>query len=193
MATVTRKGRPIGVWAVSIALGVAFGCMRASPDRRRMADGSQWTAHNLDIKTFASYCYADDERNCLKYGRLYTRESARRACQMFGDGWRLPTEEEWRQLAKPYGGVHEDSASNGAAAFNTLLTGGSSGFNALLGGGRSQDGQYARLEAHGFYWTASECDSASAWFYNFGHGSKALYRQSAGEKERAFSVRCIRE
>ena len=48
-------------------------------------------------------------------------------------------------------------------------------------------------EAHGFYWTASESDGGNAWFYNFGKGRPALYRQSEGEKPRAFSVRCVRE
>jgi len=72
--------------------------------------------------------------------------------------------------------------------------GGSSGFNALLGGGRgSDDGQYARLEAHGFYWTASETDPVSAWFYNFGRGGQALYRQRGGKKQMAVSVRCIKD
>ena len=37
------------------------------------------------------------------------------------------------------------------------------GFDALLGGGRNaDDGQYARLEAHGFYWSASEGDPGGA-------------------------------
>jgi len=81
----------------------------------------------------------------------------------------------------------------GKATYKALLAGGSSGFNALLGGGRSDDGQYARLEAHGFYWTASESDPAIGWFYNFGRGGQALHRQSGGEKQRAFSVRCVRE
>ena len=110
-----------------------------------------------------------------------------------GDGWRLPTDDEWRQLAKRYGGVFEDSDDGGKAGYKALLSGGDSGFNALLGGGRSEDGRYARLEAHGFYWTASESDRGNAWFYNFGHGGLALYRQSKGEKPRAFSVRCVRE
>ncbi len=100
---------------------------------------------------------------------------------------------KWRQLAKHYGGVHEDSGDGGKSAYRALLIGGNSGFNAVLGGGRSQDGQYARLEAHGFYWTATEDDPGSAWFYNFGHGGLSLYRQSGGEKQRAFSVRCVRE
>jgi uncharacterized protein (TIGR02145 family) len=158
-----------------------------------MADGKQWTTHNLNVNTVPSYCYGDAERNCRQYGRLYTWESARRGCQSLGDGWRLPTDDEWRQMAKHYGGVSEDSDDRGKAAYQALLAGGSSGFNALLGGGRSDDGQYARLEAHGFYWTASESDPASGWFYNFGRGGQALHRQSGGEKQRAFSVRCVRE
>jgi uncharacterized protein (TIGR02145 family) len=72
--------------------------------------------------------------------------------------------------------------------------GGSSGFNAVLGGGRElNDGGYARVEAHGFYWTVSESSPGNAWFYNFGKGGLALHRQREGEKQRAFSVRCIRD
>jgi uncharacterized protein (TIGR02145 family) len=160
---------------------------------KRMADGKQWTTHNLNVKTVSSYCYEDAEMNCLQYGRLYTWDSARRGCQALGDGWQLPTEEEWRQMAKHYGGVHEDSDDSGKAAYKALLVGGNSGFNALLGGGRSKDGQYARSEAHGFYWTASENGSASAWFYNFAHGRQTLFRQGDGEKQGAFSVRCVRD
>jgi uncharacterized protein (TIGR02145 family) len=105
----------------------------------------------------------------------------------------LPTDNEWRQLARSYGGVSEDAADKGKAAYKSLLAGGSSGFNALLGGGRDDAGQYARLDAHGFYWTASESDSANGFFYNFGKGGLALHRQSGGEKQRAFSVRCVSE
>lgn len=160
---------------------------------KRMADGKEWLTQNLDIKTEPSFCYDDSEANCCQYGRLYTWESAQRACQSLNDGWRLPTDDEWRHMAKLYGGVSMDSDDKGKEAYKALLRGGSSGFNAILGGGRSPDGQYARLEAHGVYWTASESDAASGWFYNFGKGGQALHRQSGGEKPRAFSVRCVRE
>lgn len=158
---------------------------------RRMADGKQWTTLNLSVNTVPSYCYNDSEANCLRYGRLYTWESAQRACESLGRGWRLPTDDEWRQLAKHYGGVSEDSEDRGKGAYRTLSPGGDAKFDALLGGGRSGDGQYARLEAHGFYWTASGNDADGAWFYNFAEGSQGLHRQSGGEKERAFSVRCV--
>ena len=208
MARVKDKTGPIRVFVVPIALSIAFWSVSVSLERlsaqdrkasgtmlssKRMADGKQWMTHNLDVNTAPSYCYEDVELNCRRYGRLYTWESARRGCQSLGDGWRLPTNDEWRQMANHYGGIRGDSDDSGKAAYKALLIGGSSGFNAVLGGGRSDDGQYARLEAHGFYWTASESDSASACFYNFGKGGLALHRQSGGEKQRAFSVRCIRE
>jgi uncharacterized protein (TIGR02145 family) len=158
-----------------------------------MADGKQWTTENLNVNTIPSYCYETVEQNCRRYGHLYTWESAQHGCQLLGDGWRLPAEDEWRQLAKHYGGVHEDADDGGKAAYKALMTGGNSDFNAVLGGDRSADGRFARLEAHGFYWTASESDPASAWFYNFGQGGVSLYRQREGDKQMAVSVRCIRD
>lgn len=209
MTRVTDKTRPIRVCVVSIALTIAFGTVSASLQRRsaqdqnasgtmysskRMADGKQWTTHNLNVTTVPSYCYEDTELNCQHFGRLYTWQSARRGCQLLGAGWRLPTNDEWRQMAKHYGGVREDSDDSGRAAYKALSIGGSSGFNALLGGGRIfDDGQYARLEAHGFYWTTSENDPVSAWFYNFGQGGLSLNRHSGGKKQMALSVRCVRE
>jgi uncharacterized protein (TIGR02145 family) len=210
LTRVEDETKPIRVLVVSIALTAAFWPVKFSasferssaedqktPDTtyssKRMADGKQSTTRNLDVNAGASYCYEDAELNCRQYGRLYTWESARQVCQSLGDGWRLPTDDEWRQMAKHYGGVSEDSDDKGKAAYKALLAGSSSGFGALLGGGRSGDGQYARLEAHGFYWTASESNPASGWFYNFAGGGQALHRQSGGEKPRAFSVRCVRE
>lgn len=149
---------------------------------------------NLNVDTDRSSCYEDAEVNCRRYGRLYTWQSAQQGCHALGGGWRLPTDDEWRQLAKQYGGVREDSDDSGKAACAALLSGGRSGFNALLGGGHVPDeGQYARLEAHGFYWTASETNPSSASFYNFGKGGSSLNRHREGEKEMALSVRCVRE
>jgi uncharacterized protein (TIGR02145 family) len=159
----------------------------------RMADGKQWMAGNLRLNMANSYCYGDVEPNCHQYGRLYTWESAHRACQPLGDGWRLPTDEDWRQMANHYGGIFDDSPDDrGRQAYEALLIGGNSGFDALLSGGRLPDGRYEDLEAHGFYWTASEDDLDTAWYYNFGRGSLGLYRQGEGEKRMALAVRCVR-
>jgi uncharacterized protein (TIGR02145 family) len=157
-----------------------------------MLDGKEWTATNLQVDIGSSYCYEDAEANCGRYGRLYTWASAQHACASLGDRWRLPTDSEWRELARRYGGVSEDSADGGKAAYSALSVGGRSGFDALPGGDRD-NGRFDRLGAHGFYWTASENDHATAPFYNFALGGQALHRQGDGDKQMASSVRCVRE
>ena len=157
-----------------------------------MADGKEWTTANLNVDASPSYCYDGAEAHCGRYGRLYTWESAQHVCQSLGQRWRLPSDAEWRQMAKRYGGISDDSADKGRTAFTALVSGGASGFNAVLGGNRL-DGQYARLEAHGFYWTPSDTDPRSAPFYNFAQNGRALHRQPQGEKQMAVSVRCLRD
>jgi uncharacterized protein (TIGR02145 family) len=198
---------PIRLCVVAIALSIAFGSLRSAgstPDSasdqsasgttassRRMGDGKEWTTTNLNVNASPSYCYDDAELNCRRYGRLYTWASAQRVCQTLGGGWRLPTDDEWRQMAKRYGGVSADSADKGKAAFAALRSGGTSGFDAVLGGNRT-DGKYERVEAHGFYWTSSDNDPRTAPFYNFGQNGQALHRQPGGDKQMAISVRCVR-
>src|SRR5262249_43333717 len=75
----------------------------------RSADGKEWTTANLNVDASPSYCHDDAERNCRRNGRLYTWESAQRVCRSIGDGWRLPTDDEWRQLATHYSGLGNDS------------------------------------------------------------------------------------
>ena len=143
----------------------------------------------LSIAVDGSYCYANSDVNCRRYSRLYTWEAAQRPCASLGPQWRLPTDDEWRSLASRYGGARDDSLDNGNAAYAALMSNGSSGFNALLGGDQ-EGGQFARLEEHGFYWTASQT-GANVVFYNFGKGGLALNRQPEGNKLMASSVRCI--
>jgi uncharacterized protein (TIGR02145 family) len=183
----------VGLGAVGCSSGrVANGRKESTeiPSSRRMPDGKEWTTQNLAINSDGAYCYADSDLNCRRYGRLYTWEAAQRACASLGPRWRLPTDDDWRALARTYGGVREDSQDSGNAAYNALLKGSSSGFNALLGGDRD-DGKFARLEEHGFYWTASETGGMTAVFYNFGQGGLSLNRQSEGSKQMAISVRCV--
>jgi uncharacterized protein (TIGR02145 family) len=159
-----------------------------------MPDGKRWTTRNLDVDLPRSYCYGDSQQHCRRYGRLYSWDAAQQACRSLPGGWRLPTNEEWRQLANHYGGIRQESADLGRAAYAALIAGGPSGFDAVLGGGRSEgSGEYQRLDAHGFYWSATKTGAGHAWFYNFGKGAQAFGRHEDGEKGRAFSVRCVKD
>jgi uncharacterized protein (TIGR02145 family) len=156
-------------------------------------DNNLWITSNLKLNVSGSYCYENLNKNCEQYGRLYTWESAQEGCKMLGTGWRLPNEKEWHQLRKYYGEFPNDSIQNRKKAYTVMLYGGSSEFNAVLGGARRISGEYARGQAHGFYWTATETDSSMAWFGNFAKGSQSLYMQKDGEKLMAISVRCVRK
>jgi uncharacterized protein (TIGR02145 family) len=159
---------------------------------RKMIDNNLWMTTNLKVNIPDSYCYENIKENCDQYGRLYTWKSAQEGCTVLGEGWRLPTNDEWQQLAKYYGSP-EDSIDYRKGAFKALLYGGSARFNALFGGNRAPDGQYQRLDAHGFYWTATENDGSTAWLYNFGAGGKFLNRHNDNEKSSAVSVRCVKK
>jgi uncharacterized protein (TIGR02145 family) len=165
-----------------------------SPASKRMPDGKQWMTENLAVPAEPSYCYDNSAEQCAKYGRLYTWTSAQQACRSLGGGWRLPTNEEWYALAKHYGGLREETADLGKAAYTALKSGGASGFNAVLGGGRTdKTGEYQRADAHGFYWTASETGPDTAWLYNFGKGGQSVNRHATAAKWWGVSVRCLRD
>lgn len=80
---------------------------------RVMRDGRQWLTRNLNIAVPGSHCYNDSLDNCSKYGRLYTWEAAREACGLLGEGWQLPTSDDWEQLAHYYGGIRTDVGQDG--------------------------------------------------------------------------------
>jgi uncharacterized protein (TIGR02145 family) len=166
---------------------------RISPSNRlsqSMPDGKHWTLANLNVEFPGSYCYDEDPSKCERYGRLYTWAAAQQACGSLGSFWRLPSMEDWKKLAQIYGGLSGDGPGNGKVAYRELLVGGRSGLEMRLGGGRQEDG-YARLEAHGFYWSTSEESPTSVRLLNFGKGSGKVFDQNGGEKTNAYSVRCV--
>lgn len=54
-----------------------------------------WMAENLNYASDDSYCYNDNSSNCSTYGRMYSFESAQKACP---SGWHLPSYNEWAAL-----------------------------------------------------------------------------------------------
>ena len=120
--------------------------------------------------------------------------AADKACKALGPDWRLPTDEEWKELASNFGGFydHESSKKVGEPikAYQSLIEGGNSGFAALLGGWRLTNGDYVGQGVRCHYWSVSASYESSAWNYEFGSSSKQLGRSNY-LKRVGFSVRCL--
>lgn len=54
-----------------------------------------WMAENLNFEMVGSMCYDNNPDFCDEYGRLYTWETAQRACPV---GWGLPSKEDFEKL-----------------------------------------------------------------------------------------------
>jgi len=164
----------------------------------------EWMVDNLSFKTAAgSWNYGSSEESdptITKYGRLYTWDAAQQAVP---SGWHLPTDAEWKQLEMFLGmsqaevdGVGERGTDEGGKLKAT--TGWTSnrngtdvlGFTALPGGFRSDFGSFVNVEFYGYWWTATENDSSTAWFRYLGYGT-AIFRKFSYKGE-AYSVRCIK-
>ncbi|TVL96909.1 MAG: hypothetical protein CV087_23100 [Candidatus Brocadia sp. WS118] len=155
-------------------------------------NGKTWLAKNLNYNVGKeSWCYEGKSANCDKYGRLYTWKAAKKACEALGPGWRLPTDAEWRALAKQYGGVFDDSSDRGVRAYEALTEDGNSGFDALLGGDRDPSGYSFFKEEYGHYWSSTENDAWKAWYYSFHRQTRRLSRNEKS-KLAALSCRCIK-
>lgn len=154
--------------------------------------GLIWMAENLTYGSFTAgggRCYDNESSNCSKYGRLYSWEAAKKACREIG--WRLPTDREWRDLAKRFGGAGDDAADRGKAAYEALTQGGESGFSARLGGFRyASDRGFSELGDSGGYWSATDDGPTYVWGYNFRRGE---LRREIFDKRVAYSCRCVKD
>ena len=151
-----------------------------------------WMQTNLDYRVQDSWCYDNQFRNCTDYGRLYTWQAARQACQALGNGWRLPSDADWRTLADHFGGYNnaQQERRDTRVTQQALSPNGSSGFNLQFGGGRYGEGDdnFGYLNAHGKYWSSTRDRENFAWYMAF-----------VGQVERypdpmdyGYSVRCIK-
>ena len=141
--------------------------------------GVIWMTENLNFEIEASWWYQENEAYGKEHGRLYTWEAALKACT---PGWRLPTEDEWRDLIESFGGPD--------TGYNALIEGGESGMNFLLGGYRDINGKFGRIGAYGGFWTGKEKNAQRALGVDFdGYYEKTDLSDSL--KASAKSCRCV--
>ena len=141
-----------------------------------------WMAENLKAVIENSFCYYDNNRNCSKYGRLYTYQAASKVCP---DGWHIPSIDEWRNLAEFLGGAQEAGKS---------LKGSKFGFKVPLAGFRRKDGVFLEIDNAAIFWTSTPNQKDPSRMatisllkdYNNIHFDYSY-------KETAISMRCIKD
>ncbi|MEZ4984314.1 MAG: FISUMP domain-containing protein [Saprospiraceae bacterium] len=159
--------------------------------------GKTWMAENLNEHVSGSVCYNDDPYNCTQYGRLYTQAQARKACKALGDGWHLPTDADWKDLTRMYGGAYGDMG-DGLALFQRLRTGGPTQFEGSYGGKRIYIGDppafyfydYGKI---GYYWVDAPMSDnpANGRIITFRTMDSMVLYESAPNTE-YLSCRCVK-
>ena len=162
--------------------------------RTVQVSGLEWFADNLNYKTEGSYCYKDDEDQCMVYGRFYTWDAAKKACPA---GFRLPTHADFESLWTAAGAdfnagylLKADYGWSGETNGNDTLK-----FSAMPAGNRFDDETYGNMAKFAFFWSSDDSSegvapgNARVWYLTsksmaFGYMSKP--------KNFGFSVRCVR-
>ena len=104
----------------------------------------------------------------------------------------MPTGEEWKQLAKYYGGIESESLDYGRSAYLSLSALGTDRIRAPMGGRRYVDGEYFNKKKYGYYWSSNDYSTLNAW-YLFFNGKKDRLSVEYGLKDVGRSCRCVME
>jgi uncharacterized protein (TIGR02145 family) len=176
----------------------------------QVTDNSAWNR-----LTSGAYCwYNNDINNKATYGALYNWHAVNTA-KLCPEGWHVPSDAEWTELENfladngynydgTIGGGRDKiaksmasttnwrSSSNTGAIGNNLSLNNSSGFSGLPGGYRSYDGYFYYVTYGGYWWSATEGSSDTAWSRHLGYDYADVSR-SYSDEDGGFSVRCVRD
>lgn len=157
-----------------------------------------------------AYCwYNNDTSNAKVYGALYNWYAVNTG-NLCPDGWRVPSDEEWKYLE----GYVDTKFCIGDSSWNSIgLRGNDAGlrlktksgwsidgngtdhfnFSALPSGERlSRNGKYFIMGSNGFWWSSTEYNTHRAWYRSIIYTYNGVMRYFH-DKQFGFSVRCLRD
>ena len=143
-----------------------------------------WMSKNLNDNVEGSRCYDDDPANWVKYGRLYTWDAAKKACN---NGWHLPSSAEWDILVNFAGG--ESVAGKKLKSASGWDGTDQYGFSALPGGYYSS--MFNSGGHSGLWWTATENYGGLMFLRCMGCFDEESVGSTYYSKEDLLSVRCV--
>ncbi len=169
-----------------------------------------------------SWCYENSADSCAKYGRLYTWAAAIDSVTLALDGltcgygetctlpskvkgicpegWHLPDITEFKVLSdyvKDNRNIGDDSVGFYLKSFSDWrLSEDGFGFSALPAGVRNSDGSFVYMGSYVYFWSATEDgDNSKSKAYSryLLYSNENFYSNNVNSKNRAFSVRCLKD
>ncbi len=175
-----------------------------------------WMTENLDVDKFRNgdpiphvitdeewekarenkqpaWCYyGNDPSNGVKYGKLYNWYAVRDPRGLAPAGWHIPSLQEWTVLTdylsgKDVAGTKMKSSSGWKKGNGTN----ESGFSGVPGGSRSIYGWFNDIGQYGYWWSSTEL-LANGSYIGLNYLSDSVNGPNT-ERDRGFSVRCLRD
>lgn len=156
--------------------------------------GTQWS--NLTTGAWAHYNNDNQYEN--PYGKLYNWYTVADPRNVCPTGWHVPTDAEYTLLTDYLGGETvaggkmKSTGTQYWSSPNTDYATNESGFSGLPGGNRGTNGSFASVGYLGGWWSSTEYDTGRAWnrYLTYDNG---YVNRGYTNKERGFSVRCLRD
>jgi len=178
-----------------------------------VSDGSSWIILNT-----GAYCHFENDSNWSKTfdGVLYNWYAVNDSRNIAPKGWHVPNYNEWMILEYYLvtKGYNYDGSTQGNKIAKSLASAkkwqnstnpgsvgntdyptyrNKTGFTALPSGCRHcfSNGSFGSIGSHGYWWSATESGTKTAWYRYMGSNSSKLGKQDKSNKENGFSIRCV--
>lgn len=172
----------------------------------------EWTTDNAKYDTKDDYTRSiystqqilgdnnstNDSLTVAKFGYLYSYEGAKQAVP---EGWRLPTDEDWKNLEISLNMSESDANSDGwRGNYQAMLMHEKDGTQLNLKYGGFMDGnsttfasKFYYIEAFGYYWTDTfDKSTSTAYYRKIVYNSGKVYRHLSATNN-MMSVRFVRD
>lgn len=146
----------------------------------------------------AGYCFYNNDSSFVKdYGYLYNYQCLQDARGIAPEGWRIPTEEDLRELesfinSNTQAGIFLKEKGSSHWLPSNAIGNNATGFAALPGGYRDEEGFFYMMNSNGYYWTTTGS-------FEFYHWSARMFQAFADVRrdnvftKYGFTVKCIKE